>query len=337
MLRSLLGYKLNERSFVDLEGKLSADIVPRLRVLSGQTYPTKRDFAKSVEMALGHQLTQQILAVILHEGKRFQLKRINRYFQSARETHFASAPFTPSLFNYIRLRPFFFTLWFKFRFLKHTGLVRLKGKPAVRKLDGVNEKYIVDDVLPYNLGQVTDFHDGHRYRTERMILLLKVLCGRHADQWKVLSVGPRNEAELLLFSLHGFSLKNIMGIDLFSHSPHIHVMDMHDMDFADDTFDIYYSAFTMAYSQDAKRACAEAIRVTRDGGLIAITNTLRGVSLMAGKETEFVPGVEDTLKLFSPNVRHVYFQEESEWQQDQIRDSEKRYVTVIFSIEKSPA
>lgn len=335
MTLDLLGYKLNKRSFADLAEMLPADVASCLRPLVGNPALSKSNFSNQVEAALGNKLTQQHLAVTLREAKRLQIKRIGRYVESLRTTFFPSTSFTPSLLNYIRLRPLFFSLWFRFRMLRHFGFMVLKKKPLVHKLDRDQKEYITQDVLPYNMSQVAMFLEGHRYRTERIILLLKALCGKHTNTQQVLCVGPRNEAELLLFSLHGFPLKNIVGIDLFSYSPLVHVMDMHDLDFENDTFDIYYSAFTLAYSQDVERASAEAIRVTKDDGLMVITMTVRGVALLTGKPADRAPGARDMLELFAPYVRHVYFQENAEWQQEHMGDDESTYVTAIFSIDKA--
>ncbi|MCH8073872.1 MAG: hypothetical protein IIA09_18220 [Proteobacteria bacterium] len=38
-------------------------------------------------------------------------------------------------------------------------------------------------------------------------------------------------------SAYGFNLKNIQAIDLFSYSPLIDVMDMHEMEYGDSRFD----------------------------------------------------------------------------------------------------
>lgn len=106
-----------------------------------------------------------------------------------------------------------------------------------------------------------------RQRTERLINILSSLRGFDRRSAKVLVIGPRNEAELLLFAAHGFKLENISAIDLFSVSPMIQVMDMHDMSFADNSFDLVYAAYVLTYSDRPQRAVDEMLRVVKDGGL----------------------------------------------------------------------
>lgn len=331
--RILRGYKLNQRSFLFLERELPADLVYRLRPLEDKGFSTQAEFSATVETVLERQFSRKQLAIILYAGKRAQVRRVISSLQQMKRNTFPSSPFTPSLLSYTLLRPFFFSLWFRLRRLKGPKPISLEDQLTRRRLAKEPDAYVLKNVLPYNRAQASQFSTEHRYRTERVMLVLKALCGWTSPDKKLLVVGPRNEAEVLLLSLHGFPLKNITAIDLFSASSKIQVMDMHNLDFENDSFDIYYSGFTLAYSETPAQACAEAIRVTKDGGLIVLMNTLRGVSLLAGKDVGKTQGVADTLKLFQPNVRHVYFQEESEWQHG-TEDPEHQFVTAIFSVQK---
>ena len=55
----------------------------------------------------------------------------------------------------------------------------------------------------------------------------------------VLCVGCRNPFELDRFRERGFA--DVIGIDVFSQREDILVMDMHDMSFPDDSFDVVYA------------------------------------------------------------------------------------------------
>ena len=127
-------------------------------------------------------------------------------------------------------------------------------------------------------------------------------------------------------SLYGFSLENITGIDLFSYSPLIQVMDMHDLKFNDNQFDIVYSSFVLRYSNDIWRACAEAVRVTKDSGLIAIGTSFGRSSDLVG--TDLNGGIKEILGYFGDHVKHIYWQEEFPF------SHEDNIATVIFSISK---
>ena len=85
----------------------------------------------------------------------------------------------------------------------------------------------------------------------------------------ILCVGCRNKQELDYFRGKGIAA-SVVGIDLFSESQDILVMDMHEMTFQDNRFDIVYSAHSLEHSYDPNKVAKEIIRVARSGALIAI-------------------------------------------------------------------
>lgn len=87
---------------------------------------------------------------------------------------------------------------------------------------------------------------------------------------KVLSIGPRTEGELYAFFAHGFEMKNIQGVDLFSYSPKITPADMHDLPFEDNSFNVVMMGWCIAYSDNKYLAASEAARVLVDGGYLIV-------------------------------------------------------------------
>ena len=87
---------------------------------------------------------------------------------------------------------------------------------------------------------------------------------------KVLSIGPRAEGEIFNIFAHGFELKNITGLDLFSYSPLIKLGDMHNLEFNDEEFDVVLMGWCLAYSNDKKKALLEVKRVMSKNGLLVI-------------------------------------------------------------------
>lgn len=87
---------------------------------------------------------------------------------------------------------------------------------------------------------------------------------------KVLIVGPRTEVEYF----HGLSLglaeKNITCIDLISYSPYCEVMDCHNITVADETYDVVVHGWVLPYSQNYWIMLTEALRVVKEGGVLAI-------------------------------------------------------------------
>lgn len=239
------------------------------------------------------------------------LKVIGLYIQFARDRWMPSSVITPNYKDYFLQRPLFFTVWFRFRVL-FFKLFYIKRNHITKMDNAYSDKdlaeHVLNEVTPYNESQVHSFIKGHRKRTEIVINILKSIRGLDRKNSKVLSIGPRNEAELLLFSTYGFSYKNLTGIDLFSPCPSIKVMDMHNMKFDDNSFDIVCSLYVLRYSTDVPQACKEMLRVAKDGALMVIGNTFGYTSHLVG--TELAGGTEEMISYFKDNVDWVYWREE---------------------------
>ncbi len=93
---------------------------------------------------------------------------------------------------------------------------------------------------------------------------------QNKSKQNILIIGPRNESEIFNFYANGFNIKNITSMDLFSYSPLIEVGDMHNMSYEDNTFDVVYAGWVMAYSENKAKAIRELIRVVKNKKYIAI-------------------------------------------------------------------
>lgn len=155
---------------------------------------------------------------------------------------------------------------------------------------------------------------------------------------KTLSIGPRSEGELLLISAFGFSWKNIHGLDLFSYSPRIDVADMHDMPYKDNTFDIIFSGWTLAYSDDQEKALKEMVRVLKPGGYISLGQGFDG-SLgekdgLPGSVGTTLPRKNTIKEIFGPikdNIDHYYFQHDIT---PEMMKEGDRAIVAVLSIKK---
>lgn len=168
--------------------------------------------------------------------------------------------------------------------------------------------------LDWNQEKMDQFVEG---QVSRLILPLISIdpIATQMDSVRLLSVGPRNEMELLLLIGLGLTPDNIKAIDLISNSPLVDVGDMHAIPFPDDSFDALTCGWTLPYSRDHARAVGEMIRVTRPGGLIALGLT-RIPPGHADFETAVKEGthpyqsVEELLRLFGEHVDEVPFRHE---------------------------
>lgn len=151
----------------------------------------------------------------------------------------------------------------------------------------------------------------------------------------ILSIGPRTEGELL--NLMGLGFRNVRGLDLMSYSPWIDLGDMHAMPYQDNQFGAVMLGWVIAYSDNRPKAAKEIIRVTRNGGLIAVgveytIHTAEELTKERGYEfcdKDRLESVQAILDLFGSNVDHVYFSQDlpknppNKWQ-----------LLVIFSVKK---
>ncbi len=109
----------------------------------------------------------------------------------------------------------------------------------------------------------------------------------------------------------GLGFHNIRALDLISYSPWVDIGDMHAMPYQDNAFAAVIMGWCLAYSTEQRKAALEAVRVVRDGGLIAV-----GISSMikerAEKDKDGSPirsmqTLTELLNNFQPHVGHVFF------------------------------
>jgi SAM-dependent methyltransferase len=97
----------------------------------------------------------------------------------------------------------------------------------------------------------------------------------------VLCVGCRNTLELDRFRARGFD--EVIGIDVFSQREDILVMDMHEMSFPADSFDVVYASHALEHSYDVDRVAGEIGRVARDGAVVGVEVPVRAQASTADR------------------------------------------------------
>jgi SAM-dependent methyltransferase len=163
---------------------------------------------------------------------------------------------------------------------------------------------------------------------------------RRLPDTRVLSIGPRSEAELLCLAAHGFRWPNITGVDLMSYSPRIALGDMHALSHADNSFDVVIASRVLGYSNMPETAAAEMVRVVRPDGFIAINTgdhqpdspTLDHLDYKPGGDRLY-SGLDDILQLFGDYVGQIYFANDPAREQGAHRGP----ILVIFGVRKPAA
>ena len=151
-------------------------------------------------------------------------------------------------------------------------------------------------------------------KVELLIYPLKAIDFINFSEFKILSIGPRVESELMTIRSMGFKWKNIKAIDLHTYSNLIELGDMHDIKYENNFFDIVVSGWTLRYSTDVNKAMSEMLRITKPGGIISIGFSyipagIENSNDKADKTTDNTIYKTDQIKKFYKNdIKNVYFE-----------------------------
>src|SRR5437762_4335204 len=105
------------------------------------------------------------------------------------------------------------------------------------------------------------------------VTLINQVAEEQSGGGSVLCVGCRNTLELDRFRACGFD--EVVGIDVFSQRDDVKVMDMHEMTFPDDSFDVVYASHALEDSYDVQRVVEEVVRVARDDAVVGVEVPVR--------------------------------------------------------------
>lgn len=139
----------------------------------------------------------------------------------------------------------------------------------------------------------------------------------------------------------GLGFRNIRALDLISYSSWIELGDMHAMPYKDNEFAVVIMGWVLTYSSNKRKAALEAVRVVRDGGIIAVGAASAateeraqrfGFPTLPMNAIQWNPTLKELLSCFEPYVDHLYFSHDlppfpvDNW----------KNLTVLFSVKKSP-
>lgn len=235
--------------------------------------------------------------------------------------------------------PTFFSWWLQSRFILWAQLwIRFiyfyaKNGGKIREFSTTSHGNAKDlaKTITLNHKEQFDIIKFNRSRLEMVACLLKSIppVFKNIRNLKLLSVGPKNEGELLMYYRYGFSWKNLTGIDLSSYSPKVKVMDMHDIKFPENSFDIVTSLWSIRYSYDLKKVTGEIQRIAKDGAIIVIANTRNADTEQDFAYNSKLDTVDEILGYFDASEKEVIWRYEEE-----DRPGEAAHMLVIFRIKK---
>ena len=218
-----------------------------------------------------------------------------------------------------------FTRYFYFVFLKR----------SLKTYQDKNASHLGKRTFEHNFKNIKHSILTH----DRLHHLIFPLCGIvdisfNKMNYKVLSIGPRSEAELLLIAGYGFKFSNIKGLDLFSYSPKIDVGDMHKMPYKNDSFDVIFSGWVLAYSDKQEKALKEMVRVLKPGGYVAFG---QGYDKSFGKRKHELGGrnrknsIDEIFKSIKKNIDVYFFKHDIT---KKMADNGERAILAVLKIKK---
>ena len=227
---------------------------------------------------------------------------------------------------------------YRFAYAQARLALRTVGRRWLRRRVHESQAITVD----HNLKSLRSFTN----RNEK--LLLASMCVEDIEQSRTLIIGSRTEEEIFMFRGYGF--RNVTAVDLISYSPLVVEADMHDLPFADCSFDFVFCAYTLVYSKEPARAAHEFVRVLRDGGTAAVAveyvpwdrraeiqQALLGYTITPDEKLETA---EDILALFEPHVRSVFVRYDAEKKRHHTAAGLVKNpspIMVVFSVQKDGA
>jgi SAM-dependent methyltransferase len=161
-------------------------------------------------------------------------------------------------------------------------------------------------------------------------LINRVAEERH-DGGSVLCVGCRNTLELDRFHARGFD--DVIGIDVFSQREDIKVMDMHEMTFPDNSFDVVYASHALEHSYDVQRVVAEVVRVAREGAIVGVEVPVRVQASTADRIV--FSGLGELRAAFEPSISEELLAEEQP-PHSPTNDQGTEIARLVFRLRKEP-
>ncbi len=187
-----------------------------------------------------------------------------------------------------------------------SGLAALKDKIKYRRLSfsgaSESEKAYFQTQINQSLGKANkDASARYRRMIDRLLSHAKLT---DPNSKKVLCLGARNTHEINALRQAGFG--SVVGIDLFSASKDILIMDMHNLNFPDNSFDVVFSGDSLEHAHTPRQAAKEVIRVLRPGGYICLSTPIQWRAA-TGRASEDLSNLADCQDFQSKKEVYSFF------------------------------
>jgi hypothetical protein len=182
------------------------------------------------------------------------------------------------------------------------------------KFEEISSPYSISNSNSYNRSALNSIRTECFYNRIKYLHGILMSLEYISKNSNILLIGSRSENELIYLKSYGFI--NITCVDILSYSPTIKCMDMHNLKFKNNKFDIIICGWTLVYSQNQKKCANELVRVTKDNGIVAIgyakLKKKNKVSIKAKNESLIIPkenanSAKEILQLFARNIKKKIF------------------------------
>lgn len=130
-----------------------------------------------------------------------------------------------------------------------------------------NNQYIQHQLKKtLNKGNI-EFHKNNKSNTIKKFIRTFKLMPRFLHDIKILCIGSRYGEEIEALKSLGYD--DITGIDLIDFPPYTIKMDMHDLKFENESFDVVYTN-SLDHSINLKKTISEILRVCKRPGVIML-------------------------------------------------------------------
>ena len=209
--------------------------------------------------------------------------------------------------------------------------------PSFEYLETTNSSEVT---ISHNTDPERMFYTEMSRRPDLINLPLRCLNAvkQNAHIMQVATIGCRTEAEIFSLVNAGFNPQNIRGFDLFTNSPFIELGDVTNMNVESEAFDVTICGWVLEFVTELNTAASELLRVTKNGGLIAVGGMHHPISLDRDEyssrkehhDRKWYCSVEGIKDLFDITDNEIVFKSDID-----AADADKRGdIVVIFKVKK---
>lgn len=166
----------------------------------------------------------------------------------------------------------------------------------------MNHQEYLDEQREYTKNKINSGKITSQGRIQNLIKFSKNHISGFSNP-EILCVGCRNGYEIVALNNHGFT--KVRGIDLYSNNKKVQIMDMHELEFDNDTFDVVFACHSLEHGNNPQKYLSEIVRVLKDKSILVLEVP---ILFKNNKKDENGNIVFDLAPRFPGDVDHIDFE-----------------------------